>query len=346
MDHPRPCGLAALAALVISIAGPADATPIAPPASGVGDATLATAARDSATRLRPADRTVDQSDRQPDDRPDPTALAERIAARIAAADAARTARAAAAGASSDSADAAVAEASVAGSAARSVESSTSADAAPTAGANAATPTETTPTAATSDAILPAPRPSGDRFIDRFDRSGDAAAADGFGGFGGFAGADAWWSSPEVRVGGLLAVFIGMAVVARRWSNTRGPRAGRPSGVLSVLARYPFGRGASLVLLEVGPRMVLVHQQGGRGGEVRSIAEFTTPEEVAELRTRLGIARRDAEPGFGPDLERQLGRYDRKGRPQGFGGPDGLPLEDVMETVDLTRRRPRRGSRAN
>jgi flagellar biogenesis protein FliO len=190
-------------------------------------------------------------------------------------------------------------------------------------------------------VLPAPRPAGTRFIDRFDtsNSGEIAASE-------VSTAGGWWELPEVRVGGLLLVFIGMAVVARRWSNTRGPRAGRPSGVLSVLARYPFGRGASLVLLEVGPRIVLVHQPGGRGAELRPVAEFTSPEDIAELRTRLGIARRASEPGFGHDLERSLGLYDRNGRPAGFGGPDGLPLEDVMETVDLTRRRPRRGNRTN
>jgi flagellar biogenesis protein FliO len=241
---------------------------------------------------------------------DPAELADRIAARIAAADASRP------------------EARVAG-------------------APSTTPVEPAGAEATETAdVLPAPRPSGSRFIDRFSPEDASevglAAADG----DLVASSGDWSSLPEVRVGALLAVFVFVAVVARRWSNTRGPRAGRPSGVLSVLARYPFGRGASLVLLEVGPRMVLVHQQGGRGGEVRPIAEFTTPEEISELRTRLGISRREAEPGFGRDLERNLGLYDRKGRPQGFGGPDGLPLDDVMETVDLTRRRPRRGNRTN
>jgi flagellar biogenesis protein FliO len=292
MDHLRSCGLAALAALVLTI-GAASASTKEPPVSGVGDASIAS--RDETTAAPSTD--VEEA------RLDPSQLAEQIAARIAAADASRRATQ-------------MTETSVD----PAIEPSLAAD------------------------VLPAPRPSGSRFIDRFaveDLPDPSVGADVD---GGSASADDWWALPEVRVGGLLAVFIGVAVVARRWSNTRGPRAGRPSGVLSVLARYPFGRGASLVLLEVGPRMVLVHQQGGRGGEVRPIAEFQTPEEISELRTRLGIARREAEPGFGRDLERNLGLYDRKGRPQGFGGPDGLPLDDVMETVDLTRRRPRRGNR--
>ncbi len=196
-----------------------------------------------------------------------------------------------------------------------------------------------------DTPLPAPKVTGNRLIDRFDASrlpaGSAAAGSSVDGV-----SVGWWNTAEFRVGVLLVSFVGLAILARRWSNTRGPRAGRPSGVLSVLARYPFGRGASLVLLEVGPRVVLVHQQGGRGGEVRPVAEFSTPEEIAEIRTRLGIAQRADEPGFGRDLEQQLGLYDRRGRPAGFGGADGLPLDDAMETVDLTRRRPRRGTRTN
>jgi flagellar biogenesis protein FliO len=302
MDHLRSCGLAALAALVLTT-NAISASTNEPPVSGVGDARVAPRVESTQTTSTDAG----------DARLDPAELAERIAARIAAADASRRAT---------SVTESPAETSIEP-ASRATTDAESADVAD---------------------VLPAPRPSGSRFIDRFAVEDPADSSVGADVGGGFASADDWWALPEVRVGALLAVFIGVAVVARRWSNTRGPRAGRPSGVLSVLARYPFGRGASLVLLEVGPRMVLVHQQGGRGGEVRPIAEFTTPEEISELRTRLGIARRESEPGFGRDLERNLGLYDRKGRPQGFGGPDGLPLDDVMETVDLTRRRPRRGNR--
>lgn len=155
----------------------------------------------------------------------------------------------------------------------------------------------------------------------------------------------WWQSPEARIFGFLALLAGAAVVARRMAG-RGtlPGASRPSGVISVMARYPFGRGASLTLIECGPRIILLHQHGGRGGDVTAIAEFADHEELAELRTRLGRADRGAAPDFEDSLQRNLGRYDRKGRPEGFGQLGGLPLDDVMETVDLTRRRPRRGAR--
>ncbi len=317
MDHPRPCGLVALATLVMPLFAAASAIAEDPPASGVGDAAITSRIVPPATAAAVEPPNAGTPIAVEETEPlDSTAFAARIAARLAAADAG-------------------------GPSSERTAARTAAPAAQSIRPEIADPEPT----ADEAGILPAPRPSGSRFIDRFERA-DGTVGVGDGEVASVAAIDEWWSLPEVRVGGLLAVFVGVAVLARRWSNTRGPRAGRPSGVLSVLARYPFGRGASLVLLEVGPRMVLVHQQGGRGGEVRPIAEFTTAEEIAELRARLGIARREAEPGFGRDLERHLGLYDRKGRPQGFGGPDGLPLEDVMETVDLTRRRPRRGNRTN
>ena len=162
-----------------------------------------------------------------------------------------------------------------------------------------------------------------------------AAADG----------ESWWSGPEARVVGLLALLCGAAVFARRFTG-RGilPGSPRPAGVLTVLARYPFGRGASLVLIECGPRIILLHQHGGRGGAVTTVSEFNEGADIAELRTRLGTADRTSEDGFHTDLVRNLGRYDRKGRPEGFGGPEGLPIDEAMETVDLTRRRPRGGVR--
>lgn len=161
-----------------------------------------------------------------------------------------------------------------------------------------------------------------------------------------AGGESWWSGPEARVVGLLALLCGAAFFARRFAG-RGvlPGGGRPAGVLTVLARYPFGRGASLVLIECGPRIILMHQHGGRGGAVTTVSEFSEGADIAELRTRLGTAERTNEDGFHTDLVRNLGRYDRKGRPEGFGGPEGLPIDEAMETVDLTRRRPRGGVRS-
>lgn len=210
-----------------------------------------------------------------------------------------------------------------------------------------------PRAIDAETALPAPRPGSG--ASRVPEAGASVApipiSDRFGrGLGGMIGdpnepATPWWKSPEIRVLGFLGVLGVAALVIRRMSIKGSiPGASRPSGVISVMARYPFGRGASLVLIECGPRIVLLHQHGGRGGDVTSVAEFTDSTEIAQLRTSLGAAERREGPGFRDDLLKNLGRYDRKGRPQGFGGGEGIPLNDMMETVDLTRRRPRRGAR--
>ena len=211
--------------------------------------------------------------------------------------------------------------------------------------------------ATSDAApLPAPVPEAEVADEPSGEAGTIGTArtpitDRFGGgVGGMLSprgdqGGGWWTSPEVRVVGLLVALGVVAFVAKRMSR-RGviPGAGRPSGVLSVLARYPFGRGATLVLVECGPRILLLHQHGGKGGEITALTEFVDANDVADLRTRLGADSRTGRDDFERSLARNLGRYDRTGRPEGFGGRDGLALDDAMETVDLTRRRPRRGAR--
>lgn len=154
----------------------------------------------------------------------------------------------------------------------------------------------------------------------------------------------WWQAPELRVVGLLLVMGVAAWMLKRWKVGLGVSApGRPSGVMSVLARYPFGRGGSLVLVECGPKIVMLHQHAGRGGDVTALSEFTTPEDVALLRTRLGAVEREADPAFAADLQTQLGAYDRNGRTVGSTGMPTTP-EGTMEMVDLTRRRPRQGAR--
>ncbi len=182
----------------------------------------------------------------------------------------------------------------------------------------------------------------------FGASADASVPTGDGGAISPAGATAWWNAPELRVFGLLSVLVIAAVMMRRFGGRAIGLAGgpRPSGVVSVLGRFPFGRSASLVLLECGPKVLLLHQQAGKGGAVTTLSEFGDRDEVAELRRQLNANERDAKGGFGRDLEQSLGLYDRRGRPKGFSGDDGLPIQGPIETVDLTRRRPRRGVRGN
>ena len=58
----------------------------------------------------------------------------------------------------------------------------------------------------------------------------------------------------------------------------------PSGVLSVLGRYPVSRGSTLVLLKVDRRVLLISQSSSRTGGVgmQTLCEITDPEEVASI----------------------------------------------------------------
>jgi len=88
----------------------------------------------------------------------------------------------------------------------------------------------------------------------------------------------------------LALVIGLAVLLRgllrRAASTGGGLAGQltaggraPSGLLSVLGRYPVARGQTLVLLKVDRRVLLLCQTAAG---FRPLSEITDPEEVASI----------------------------------------------------------------
>lgn len=98
---------------------------------------------------------------------------------------------------------------------------------------------------------------------------------------------------------VLALIGVLAVLMRAWTKARGGLAGgglglwtrslasgrAPSGVLSVLGRFPMGSGLSLVLLKLDRRVLLVTQtKAGRfgGASMSTLAEITDPDEVASL----------------------------------------------------------------
>ena len=117
-----------------------------------------------------------------------------------------------------------------------------------------------------------------------DLSSEASAADSSSGgmFGGFDPRD----SELLRVGGALLVVLGLLWLMRVFVRRAGlvtQAAGKPSGVLEVLARYPVGRRENLVLLKMHRRIVLVHQGDGR---MSPLAEVTDPNEVAALLARV------------------------------------------------------------
>ena len=178
---------------------------------------------------------------------------------------------------------------------------------------------------------------------------NTAGATATGGGNGNASAAAWWNGPEAKVIGFLVLLvIGAWAVGR--VGQRGGRVARisggsrPSGVVQVLARFPIGRGTQLLLLECGQRILLLEQQKGRvSSGLQTLTEFTTREDVAELRTRLEASNRSSDESFQKDLERSLGMYANNGAPVKFTGSP-VSDADLMETVDLTRRRPRRAAR--
>ncbi|MCC5786573.1 MAG: flagellar biosynthetic protein FliO [Phycisphaerales bacterium] len=94
---------------------------------------------------------------------------------------------------------------------------------------------------------------------------------------------------------LSLIFIGATVVRRLavfggdLACSLGPGGRAPSGVLSVLGRYPVGGGERLVLLKIDRRVLLLSQSVGRwrspGSGFRTLCEITDPEEVALILVR-------------------------------------------------------------
>jgi len=111
--------------------------------------------------------------------------------------------------------------------------------------------------------------------------------------GGAANGGSWLAKPIGQTLVALAIVVGLIfllwTVFRRTAGRigglaaqLGPAGQAPSGVLSVLARYPVARGQTLVLLQMDRRLLLLcqTQQG-----FQTLCEVTDPEEVASLITR-------------------------------------------------------------
>lgn len=131
---------------------------------------------------------------------------------------------------------------------------------------------------------------------------------------------------------VIGLIVLLGAVYKWMSSKAGGLAGQigaggksPSGLVSVLARYPLGRGQTLVLLKVDRRVLLLCQSSSgrvRGGvTTQTLSEITDPEEVASI-----IAKADGSGGFDNVLH-------------GFESMETAPdeMRDV-EVVDLTRRR--------
>jgi flagellar biogenesis protein FliO len=159
------------------------------------------------------------------------------------------------------------------------------------------------------------------------RSGDRAIAPARGGLSGALSGEA--VRTIVALGGVLILIVVLRQLARRIGDPLAAR--RPSGVVQVLARYPFGRGRQITLVEVGNRILCLHEATAG---VTTLCEVSDPNEVASLRARIDAGSPERER-FERELIRETSR-----QPIGrSGGDERSPLLGLpAETVDLTRRR--------
>lgn len=136
------------------------------------------------------------------------------------------------------------------------------------------------------------------------------------------------------LGGVIGVILLLRQVLRRVGDPLAAR--RPSGVVQVLSRFPFGRNQQIVLLQIGPRILCVHQSSGA---VSTLCEVVDPGEVADLRGRIEAGTPERQR-FERELTRELARPEsRSGPGRTTTAAERSPLLGrPVETVDLTRGR--------
>ncbi len=157
----------------------------------------------------------------------------------------------------------------------------------------------------------------------------------------------------LALAGVVGAILVIGLIVRRAAQGRGglmsqlgPGGRAPAGVLEVLGRYPVARGASLVLLKLDRRILLVSQTQTRrsGVTMSTLAELTEPEEVASLliKTReeegASMARR-----FQEILSRE-GSLDTE-PPQAEPSPRLLALRGRVRDIALPRQPLAQGVRA-
>lgn len=86
-----------------------------------------------------------------------------------------------------------------------------------------------------------------------------------------------WGQTVIALAVVAAVVLGLRYLLKRFSGTA--RLTGRGGVIEVLARAPVLPRQHLLLVRMGRRLVLL---GSAPGGLRTLAEITDPEEVAEL----------------------------------------------------------------
>jgi hypothetical protein len=105
--------------------------------------------------------------------------------------------------------------------------------------------------------------------------------------------NSWIGRTTVSLGGVLGVAVAagaaIRIISKRQGGLRaslGAGGRSPAGILEVLGRYPVGRGATLVLLKLDRRVLLLSQTAvgklGLGSAFAPLCEITDPEEVASI----------------------------------------------------------------
>ncbi len=144
-------------------------------------------------------------------------------------------------------------------------------------------------------------------------------------------------------GTLLVIVLARSAVKRFGNKFTGGK--RPSGVVEILARYPVARAQNIVLVKVGRRVLVAHQ-GAQG--MQTLSEFSSPEDVADILSRVEAGTRGSSEFSFDSLLRQSGKAfesseastGRAEKLAAFDPRDSLPPElrnAQIERVDLTRR---------
>lgn len=122
----------------------------------------------------------------------------------------------------------------------------------------------------------------------------------------------------LSLAGVLAIIVALAYGLKRIArgsdglmSQLGAGGKAPSGVLSILGRYPVARGTTLVLLKADRRVLLLCQSSGKGitagCTMQTLTEFTDPEDVASI---LLKTRDDDEDSLAQRFEAILSREDK------------------------------------
>lgn len=163
---------------------------------------------------------------------------------------------------------------------------------------------------------------------------------------------------SLALGGVLALAVistaAIKAIARNGKFGLGMASRSPAGVMEVLGRYPIGRGATLVLLKLDRRILLLSQSaGGKLGltsGVTTLCEVTDPDEIASILLKA----RDAEgDSLAERFRGLLSRFDRnmdaagedpqqpRRRVTGSAAGDRAELwretAEPIQVVDLTKR---------